>query len=69
MMKAVLSTCHQIVLYTTPTGMVDIKGDQDTARTISSIIQKRSGWKPKTARAVVEKILPKKKNLKLVAAE
>ena len=68
MMKDVPSTYHQIVRYPTLTGTADIRGDQAGARTILSVAQKRSGWKPKTARAVPEEIFLEKK-LILVATE
>jgi len=36
---------------------------------ISAVAQKRSGWKPKTARAVLKESLSERKKLKLIANE
>jgi len=68
-MKVVPSTYHQMVRYPTPTGTADIRGDQAANRTISVIAQKRSRWKSKNLRTVLEEISPEKKKLKLAATE
>ena len=43
MMKAVLSTYHQLVLYPTLFGTINIRGDKATTRTIFTATQKKSG--------------------------
>ena len=68
-MKAVPSTYLQLVRYPTPSGTTDIRGDQVAARTVSTFAQRRSGWKPKTAKAVPEESLPERKKLRLIAIE
>jgi len=68
-MKVVPSTYHHLVQYPTPTGMIDIRGDQAAATTISTVAQKKSGWRSKIARATLEEILPEEKKLKLIDVE
>jgi len=52
-----------------PTGTTDVRGDQVATMSISAVAQKRSGWKPKTARAVLKESLSERKKLKLIANE
>jgi len=47
MMRAVLSTYHQLLKYLTPSEMPNIRGDQAMARIIATVTRKRSGWMPK----------------------
>ena len=68
-MKVVPSAYHQLVWYPTPIGTIDIKGDQAATRAISVVAHKRSGWKPKTAKAAPEESLSERKKLKLIATE
>ena len=49
--------------------MIDIRGDQAAATTISTVAQKKSGWRSKIARATLEEILPEEKKLKLIDVE
>ena len=66
MMKVVPSTYHQLVRYPTSTGTTDIRGDQATSITISAIARKKSGWRPKTAKAVSNKDFPTGKKQKQI---
>jgi len=58
MTRVILSTHHQLLKYPTPSGMVNIKGDQAMARTIVTIAWKKSDWITKTSRAVFDKDSP-----------
>jgi len=51
MMRAVLSTYHQLLKYPTPSEMANIRGDQAIARTVVAVALKRSGWMLKASRA------------------
>jgi len=61
MMRDVPSTHHQLLKYLTPSGMVNIRGDQAMARTITAVTRKKSGWMTKTSRAVSDKSSPMNK--------
>jgi len=67
MMKVVLSSYHQLLWYPTPTGTTDIKGDQVMSKTI--VVIAKSGWVPKTTKAISDKDSPARKKQKQVATQ
>jgi len=69
MMKVVPSTYHQLVRYPTPIETADIRGDQAMSKTISAIARKKSGRRPKTAKAASDEDLPARKKQKHIATQ
>jgi len=43
MMRVVPYTNHQLLKYPTPSGMANVRGDQEMARTVDAVARKSSG--------------------------
>jgi len=69
MMKSMTSTYHQLVRYTTLTGMTDIKEDQAATRILYIQSPKEVRLEIKDHQSNLEESLPEKKKLSQIAIE